>query len=68
MYLVMSGERRAKVSVRWCRQKESILKEENSTDMFSYQETALTIHPLAQRALVLLALRSYEAKNERRKV
>ena len=36
--------------------------------MFSYQETALTIHPLAQRALVLLALRSYEAKNERRKM
>jgi hypothetical protein len=63
----MSGERRAKVSVRWA-DKKSILKDENSTEMFSYQETALTIHPLAQRALVLLALRSYEAKNERRKM
>ena len=44
-----------------------MLKDENSTEMFSYLVTALTIHSLAPRAVVLLALRSYEAKNERRK-
>ena len=44
-----------------------MLKDENSTEMFSYQETALTIHSLAPRAIVVLALRSYEVKIERRK-